>query len=171
MIWPTWNQQSWEYTYIYIYTYTYWKIIGLCFRYGGVPGTRKAKIIQIVSFLIGKPLWFGVPQYQEAIFFGVWLQWSAMSSVQPQILWISVHCVSAANHIKELRLGALTLADHVSFLLCYAGPFCRLHSSHTFQTHQWTDLWPFTPYSAWKELSACVAWASIRQTQKQQPWI
>jgi hypothetical protein len=156
---------------IYIYIYTYWKIIGLCFRYGGVPGTGKAKIIQIVSFLIGKPLWFGVPQYQEAIFFWVWLQWSAMSSVQPQILWISVHCVSAANHIKELRLGALTLADHVSFLLCYAGPFCRLHSSHTFQTHQWTDLWPFTPYSAWKELSACVAWASIRQTQKQQPWI
>ena len=81
MIWPTWNQQSWEYTYIYIhiYIYTYWKIIGLCFRYGGVPGTGKAKIIQIVSFLIGKPLWFGVPIYiKKQFFFGYGsndLQW------------------------------------------------------------------------------------------------
>ena len=55
--------------YIHIYIYTYWKIIGLCFRYGGVPGTGKAKIIQIVSFLIGKPLWFGVPIYIKKQFF------------------------------------------------------------------------------------------------------
>ena len=65
--------------YIHIYIYTYWKIIGLCFRYGGVPGTGKAKIIQIVSFLIGKPLWFGVPIYiKKQFFFGYGsndLQW------------------------------------------------------------------------------------------------
>ena len=157
------------YTYIHIYILEDHRVV---FSIWGCSWNREGQDnTNCVIFNRETVMVWGTHLYQEAIFFWVWLQWSAMSSVQPQILWISVHCVSAANHIKELRLGALTLADHVSFLLCYAGPFCRLHSSHTFQTHQWTDLWPFTPYSAWKELSACVAWASIRQTQKQQPWI